>query len=201
MITEVGGRRFLKCNLSNVSSESETPPTPELIASCFTIVSEHMESRYRKSTNLPWNPAKLRSDLNDPATRFIVLLDPNNPKTIAAFTAYQFTSENDINNTPVPVLYCYELHVVRSYRGLQLGSFLMSELEALASLHSKDAHKLMLTAFKSLPRGSGYFKSPIDFYRKLGYASDPISPSQCLGRKEALLYDYEIMSKSINVKK
>lgn len=90
----------------------------------------------------------------------------------------------------------YELHVSKGHQGSGLGSALLREVETIARQNSHRCEKLMLTAFKALPR-SRVYRTPLPFYHRHGYRPDPISPSQCLSPKEAALYDYEILSKAV----
>ena len=186
----IGSRLFLQKTLKNAT---DSDPSVNLIKDLYNIIADHVHARHQQSKFLSWDRTEILAQLTEPDTEFIILFDA---ETVAAFTCYQFSTENDMNDLPVPVLYCYQLHVLRAYRGLGLGTLLLSQLEALARANPERAHKIMLTAFKPLPRLKWY-KSPVEFYTKLGYCPDPISPSQCLKAAESRNYDYEILSKNV----
>ncbi len=85
---------------------------------------------------------------------------------------------------------------MKAYQNSGLGSVLLGKIEEIAgACGGQICEKIFLTAFKALPKNRLY-KSPISFYLKHGFQVDPISPSRCLTfKKEASLYDYEILSK------
>ena len=166
----------------------------ELFKWCFDLIKENMEFRQSKSLSLLWCKKTKLQELQDPLTRFLIIFDM--ARKPIAFASYQFTTELDMQNIPVPCLYWYELQVVKNYRNFGLGGYLVSAIEGLAQKNISKCQKIMLTAFKPLPKNKIY-RSPIDFYVRHGFKLDPISPSKCLKPKEAAAYDYEIMSKDI----
>lgn len=151
-----------------------------------------MEFRHSKSQYLPWCKKTKLEELQNPLTRAIIIFDASEQPV--SFASYQLTTEPDIQNVPVPVLYLYELQVIKDCRNSGLGSYLVSSIEEIAKTNASQCRKIMLTAFKSLPKNKLY-QSPIGFYTRYGFKFDPISPSQCLKSKDAAIYDYEIMSK------
>ena len=153
-----------------------------------------MEFRHTKSKFLPWNKKTKIAELNDPLTRVIVIFSQDQKPV--GFAAYQLTSEPDLEDIPVPCLYWYELQIVKEYQSSGLGSHLVQCIEELARVNSGQCQKIMLTAFKALPRNK-FYRSPIKFYMRHGFQPDQISPSRCLKARDAAIYDYEIMSKSI----
>lgn len=168
-------------------------PDAELVRWCLALVTENMKQRHDRSENLPWCRETKLEALVSPLTRFVVLYDADRP---VAFTAYQLTTEPDLDDIPVPCLYCYELQVARECRSRGLGSMLLAALEVIAAARPDECHQIMLTAFHPLPRTRSY-RSPIGFYERHGFAPDRISPSQCLKPRLARRYDYEIMSKRV----
>ena len=160
---------------------------------------------------MPWNKSAKIAEFKDPLTRFLVIFSEKS-KDPVAFASYQLTTEPDVNDQPIPVVYwyytwylnsfclilfffsSYEIHVKKDFRGFGLGKHLIGLLESIGRQESK--HKIMLTAFQATPLAR-MFTSPIKFYERLGYSPDPISPSQYLSKKEARHYDYEILSKSL----
>ena len=186
------GRTFWRRDFDCLNTDS-----PELFKWCFNLIKENMEFRHSKSQYLPWSKKTKLEELQDPLTRAIILYDSvHNP---VAFASYQLTTELDMQDVPIPCLYWYELHVLKDYRNFGLGGYLVAAIEEVARKNIEICQKIMLTAFKPLPRNKLY-RSPIDFYLRNGFKFDPISPSQCLKSKDAALYDYEIMSKEISKK-
>lgn len=189
MVFECKGQIYRRREFDSLISES-----PELFKWCFDLTKDNMEFRHSKSQFLPWCKKTKLQELQDPLTRFIIIFDTlQNP---VAFASYQLTTEPDMQDVPIPCLYWYELHVVKEYRSFGLGGYLVTAIEEIAQKNISNCQKIMLTAFKPLPRNKLY-RSPIDFYIRHGFKFDPISPSQCLKPKEAALYDYEIMSKDV----
>lgn len=186
---ECKGRIFWRREFDNLISDS-----PELFKWCFNLIKENMEFRHSKSKYLPWCKKTKLEELQDPSTRIIILFDAS--ESPVAFASYQFSTEPDLQDVPIPCLYWYELHVMKECRNFGLGGYLVATIEEVAKNNSDKCQKIMLTAFKKLPRNSLY-RSPIDFYIRHGFKFDPISPSQCLKPKDAVAYDYEIMSKEL----
>lgn len=182
-------RFFRRQEFSNLYAESSI-----LFNWCINLIQENMEFRHSKSQHIPWNKKTKIAELQDPLTKVIVIFTPELKPV--AFSTYQITSEPDVNEIPVPCLYCYELQVLKEFRGFGLGSYLVKCIYQIAQDNTEKCHKIMLTAFKSLPRNRLY-RSPIDFYSRHGFKPDPISPSQCLKPRESSKYDYEIMSKPV----
>ena len=186
---ECKGQVFGRRDFHSLISDS-----PELLNWCFNLVKDNMEFRQSKSQFMPWCKKTKLQELQDPLTRFIIIFDlVQNP---IGFASYQLTTEPDMQDVPIPCLYWYELHIVKNYRNFGLGGYLVTTIEEIARKNISKCQKIMLTAFKSLPKNKLY-RSPIDFYARYGFKYDPISPSQCLKPKEAAVYDYEIMSKDV----
>lgn len=153
-----------------------------------------MEFRHSKSKFLPWSKKAKLEELQDSLTRIILIY--NSDQKPIAFASYQLTTEPDMKDIPIPCLYWYELHVVKEYRKSGVGSQLVEVIQEIARFNGDKCKKIMLTAFKALPNNRIY-RSPIEFYLKHGFKFDPISPSKCLKPRDAILYDYEIMSKEL----
>ncbi len=85
---------FEAFNQSNLSEE--------VFKWCLNLVVEHMEFRHSKSSSLPWSKSKKVSELKDPLTCFLIAFSEKQP---VAFASYQFTSEPDLDDKPVPCLY------------------------------------------------------------------------------------------------
>lgn len=186
---ECKGQIFRRREFDSLISDS-----PELFNWCFNLIKDNMEFRHSKSQFLPWCKKTKLKELQDPLTRFIIIFDlAQNP---IAFATYQLTTEPDMQDVPIPCLYWYELHVLKNYRNFGLGGYLVVAIEEIARKNISKCQKIMLTAFKPLPKNKLY-RSPIDFYIRHGFRCDPISPSKCLKPKEAAVYDYEIMSKDV----
>jgi GNAT superfamily N-acetyltransferase len=186
---ECRGQTFCRLDFDSLFSDS-----PELFKWSYDLIRDNMEFRHSKSKFLPWCKKTKLQELQDPLTRFIIIFDSiQNP---IAFASYQITTEPDVQDVPIPCLYWFELQVVKHHRNFGLGSYLVTAIEEIALNNISKCQKIILTAFKPLPRNKLY-RSPIDFYTRHGFKSDPISPSQCLKSKEATVYDYEIMSKDV----
>lgn len=186
---ECNGRTFFRRNFDNLVSDS-----PEIFKWCINLIQDNMEFRHSKSQFLPWSKKTKISELEDPLTR-VILIYTEDYKPVG-FASYQLTTEPDMQDVPIPCLYWYELQIVTEFRCFGLGSHLVKCIEEIALENSEKCQKIMLTAFKTLPRNKLY-RSPINFYTRHGFEADPISPSQCLKARDASIYDYEIMSKPL----
>lgn len=186
---ECHGRVFFRRDFECLSADS-----PDLFKWCFNLLQDNMEFRHSKSKFLPWSKKTKLGELQDPLTKFILIY--NSDHKPVAFASYQLTTEPDLQNIPIPCLYLFEVHVSKDLRKFGLGSFLVEKIEEISKINANKCKKIILTAFKALPNNKMY-RSPIDFYLRHGFVVDPISPSQCLKARGAILYDYEIMSKEI----
>jgi GNAT superfamily N-acetyltransferase len=182
----------LKLHYFNKSSIND-----DLVNKLFKIIKDNLEFRYMKSKFLPWNKQTKLAELTDPLTEFFVIEKEDNSiaSNIAAFISFQSTVEEDMDNNKIPVLYCYELHVIKDLRGIGLGKFLLKLIEN--ECKKRNLNRIMMTCFKPIFRFPSY-KSPLQFYFKNGYLIDNISPSKVLKGKDSKDYDYEILSKLIN---
>ena len=107
--------------------------------------------------------------------RFIVCFDNDR---IVGFAAFMFDIEDKR-----PVLYLYELQVIKDYQHYGLGHFLMSLLEQIAK--NVGMSHVMLTVFT-------HNEIAMNFYlKKCSYVIDSFSPSKS-GKTG---FDYEILSK------
>ncbi|KAJ1672943.1 hypothetical protein EV182_006187, partial [Spiromyces aspiralis] len=163
-----------------------------LIARLLDIIEEGVGTYYRNS-EVGWNSKKKRKELVDPLARYIVICEAGGecPNSIAAFAAFQLSfEETEVNGVEreLPIIYCYELHVLPRHQGKGLGTYLMELLQEIGSRWNMQA--IFLTVFKENWQA-------LKFYQRLGFKPDPISPSQYLGGKYADNYDYEILSKPL----
>ena len=87
------------------------------------------------------------------------------------------------------VIYCYEIHLAPSLRRCGLGRHLMGIMEDVG--RAVRVEKLMLTVFVANTGG-------MDFYHRLGYATDEFSPGpRKLRGGRVQLPSYTILSKSL----
>lgn len=185
---ECSGRTFSRQDFNNLRLES-----PNLFKWCVEVIQENVEFRHSKSQYLPWSKKLKISELENSQTRVVVLFESTGKPV--AFLSYQIDRDPKAQESK-PNLYIYELHVIKEFRGLGLGTFLIKMVDTICRDNPEKCHKIMLTAFKPL-KNNRLYKSPIDFYTRHGFKPDPSSPSQCLKARDAAVYDYEIMSKEI----
>lgn len=183
---ESHGRTFLRRDFDHLEGD--------VLDWAVKLIQNNMEFRHSRSKHLPWCKKLKLEELQDSVTRAIVIYDETD--TPVGLSTYQITSEPDLQDKLIPCLYWYELQVLKGYQGYGIGSRMVLFIEEIARLNSQHCQKIMLTAFKALPRNRAY-RSPIEFYGRWGFKPDQISPSRCLSPRAAALYDYEIMSKDV----
>ncbi|KAL2146430.1 hypothetical protein VTI28DRAFT_3899 [Corynascus sepedonium] len=127
---------------------------------------------------------KKLKEMRSPGLRYI-LVKEKDTMSIRGFTSLMPTYEEG-----EPVIYCYEIHLQSELQGTGLGSLLMSFHSTVAA-NLPPITKVMLTCFLSNQRG-------LEFYRKLGFKKDDISPvPRELRRGKIFTPDYVIMSKTV----
>ena len=156
----------------------ETPETisDDDLGKCFGLLKENMEEMY-KASSWGWNESQKRSELKEPATRYLLIHDDSN---LVAFLSFQIEVEFE-----VPIFYLYEIQVSESHRGKGLGQSLLTVFKGLAQ--TLQIQKLMMTVFTSNTRA-------IDLYTRLGFTTDPSSPSTRRLRTSLHSPDYKILS-------
>ena len=141
----------------------------------FNVVEENMKSYYQKSKRLPWNAEQKKDEIFEKSIRYVVCFDSDQ---IVAFCAFMFDIEDKR-----PVLYLYELQVIKKYQHIGLGNFLMCLMEKIAK--NVGMSHVMLTVFS-------HNDIAMNFYlKKCLYVIDSYSPSKT-GKTG---FDYEILSK------
>jgi ribosomal protein S18 acetylase RimI-like enzyme len=146
----------------------------------LNAVEENVGESYRQSS-LGWSRRDKRKELMELDSRYILLLLDS---VKVGFCMYQLSTEESVDHdTDIPVLYCYELHLLPQVRGQGHGKRLMQTMEAIGRQHNM--LKVMLTTFKANT-------TAIAFYNSIGYSIDGISPSRYVPSND---YDYEILSK------
>lgn len=149
---------------------------------CFSLVEETSQKDYATSS-LGWKPKAKRKEMRDPDLRYIIVKDPTGQ--ICGYTSFMPTMEEG-----EAVIYCYEIHLKSHLRGTGLARLLMGLLETVASNVSV-IQKVMLTVFTSNTRA-------LDFYQRLGFEVDDISPVPRTLRNGVIKEpDYAIMSKCV----
>lgn len=165
----------------------------------WRIFEDNMRTKYTASS-FGWDPPQKKRELFHKDSRFI--LAHSSPGELVAYTMFRFDTEEDAIGEEDPVVYCYELQVSSNARKLGLGAALMRDLESLG--RDWKMRKVMLTCFLTNV-------DAMAFYKRVGFAVDPVSPSQQQasnsneddewvdeGSSEAPA-DYEILSKTISV--
>lgn len=180
------------------------------LQACFDLIAETSEADYRNSS-VKWRPDKKLKEMKSAELRYILVRDGDG--AIRGFTSLMPTYEEG-----QPVVYCYEIHLKPEMRGLVSPGYLPQSCafawpcgllltagnprtstglgELLMGFHSTVAKnlppitKVMLTCFLANERG-------LDFYRKLGFETDEISPRTRRLRTGEIQPDYVILSKRI----
>jgi GNAT superfamily N-acetyltransferase len=173
----------------------------EDLNACFDLIAETSKGDYEASSG-GWHPRKKLVEMRSPDLRYILVRDQDG--SVAAFTSLMPTWEEG-----QPVVYCYEIHLKPHLQGLGLpscpictfaneethrtglGRLLMGFLFTVAG-NIPPVGKVMLTCFLSNVRG-------LDFYKKLGFQKDEISPApRKLRFGKTFTPDYVILSKTIS---
>lgn len=143
----------------------------------FKMVKENMQALYENSA-WGWQEKEKRDEMTEENARYLFAIDGE--KNIVGMSHFRFDVDEDDE-----VIYCYEIHLIKSIRGKGLGKFMMQVLEMLA-LKAK-MKKVLLTVFKANERA-------VNFFNKLKYTVDETSPHN-FDPLHPEDYDYEIMSK------
>jgi ribosomal protein S18 acetylase RimI-like enzyme len=110
--------------------------------------------------------------------------DQSNTERIVAFASFMLTMEED-----QAVIYIYEIHLDPSVRAIGVGKWLMRIVEEIGQ--KVGVNRSMLTVFT---RNS----TAENFYKRLGYSKDVISPTERkLRGGKVKRPDYLILSKNI----
>ncbi|KAK0713907.1 acyl-CoA N-acyltransferase [Lasiosphaeria miniovina] len=157
------------------------------LTACFHLIEETSRQDYENSAG-NWHPENKLAEMRSPELRYVLVKDCDTA-TVCGFTSLMPTFE-----AGQPVIYCYEIHLKPEVQGTGLGSLLMSfHTTVAASL--PPVTKVMLTCFLSNQRG-------LDFYKKLGFEVDDISPGpRNLRSGKVFNPDYVIMSKAVRPSK
>ncbi|XP_026480424.1 N-alpha-acetyltransferase 40-like [Ctenocephalides felis] len=152
---------------------TDSEKTEELLNWTYNLVEENVKHYYVES-QWGWNPKRKKSEISSKWARFLVAYHNDIP---VAFSMFRFDVENFYT-----VLYCYELQVINKYQNFGIGKHLMTILEHIAL--KQNMEKVVLTVFK---KNTDAFQ----FYMKIGYEKDEISPGEDDGE------DYYILSKIV----
>ncbi|KAF3014150.1 hypothetical protein E8E14_000141 [Neopestalotiopsis sp. 37M] len=151
----------------------------EDLKTCLALIEETSKTHYKASSK-GWKPRSKLGEMKSPELRYIIVRDAEGE--IRGFTSLMPTYEEF-----QPVIYCYEIHLKPELRGTGLGRHLMGFLERVAT-HTPTVGKVMLTCFV---QNSDAF----DFYKKLGFDVDEISPKPRVFRDgREVGSDYVIMN-------
>uniref|UniRef100_A0A914DE69 N-alpha-acetyltransferase 40 n=1 Tax=Acrobeloides nanus TaxID=290746 RepID=A0A914DE69_9BILA len=140
----------------------------------FELFCQNMKEMYTRS-NWGFEENSKKHELQATTARYIIV--KNSKKKHIGYTHYRFDMDND-----VPVVYCYELQVDKSYQNKGIGSLLLQILENLAK--NSGMEKVMATVFA--------FNAPsLGFFHRNGFSTDLTCPDpedDC---------DYLILSKPV----
>lgn len=164
----------------NVSPFIEYKPAlnDETLQPCMQIFEDNMTELYQQSS---WglDLAEKREELMHKDARFLLVKAESK---IIGFCHFRF-DVNDDHEPTESVVYVYEIQVLRPYQRYGIGKRLMEIIHLVAK--RAEMKKAMLTVFKKNT-------AAMNFYKKLGYIADKISPNE-LGIEE----DYDILSNVI----
>ncbi|KAI0121241.1 acyl-CoA N-acyltransferase [Xylariales sp. AK1849] len=156
--------------------------SPQDLKMCLGLVEETSKSHYEASSR-GWKPRKKLAEMKSPEMRYIMVKDAKGG--VRGFTSFMPTFEEG-----QPVVYCYEIHLKPEMQGTGLGALLMGFHDNVA-YYTPTVEKIMLTCFLKNQHA-------LEFYLKLGFEIDPISPSpKKLRFGKQSTPDYIIMSKTI----
>lgn len=167
-------------------NNNKTSKTTVTIQQCLDLFEANMADLYRSSS---WglNMDEKRSELAHKKSRYLLLVQQQQPADLVAFVCFRFELDDEEQPTAA-VLYVYEIQVADAFRRQGLGGKLMAVIEQVVG--AVGLPKVMLTVFKRN-------RDALQFYRdKLRYRIDASSPSQ-----HSASEDYEILSKMIRTKK
>ncbi|CAI6341532.1 unnamed protein product [Periconia digitata] len=166
------------------------------LKACYNIVYETSYRDYAR-TSEGWRKNVKLDELQDPNMVFAILravdpeehFSPTVNTDILAFVSFKLDYDDPPNDERT-VVYVFELHVGKAYRGKGIGRFLLWIAENMA--REVGVYKTMLTVFRSNA-------SAIRLYRKLFYVVDGSSPAEGLKLRNrvARRYKYMIMSKNL----
>ncbi|RKF79974.1 N-alpha-acetyltransferase 40 [Golovinomyces cichoracearum] len=170
--------------------ESSSTLSDQDLQSCFRLL-EHTSSDHYKNSTTGWKPNLKKDEMRLPDMKYVVV---KYGEQLEGFMSFMPIYEDGF-----PVLYCYEIHLSVKLQGLitlsrsysiGLGVHLMKLLESIA-IRILTIKKIMLTCFTQNTRA-------MEFYRKMGYDTDPFSPPARQLRNGTIFgADYVILSKVI----
>ncbi len=149
----------------------------DLFEQLFSLFERNMGELY-KNTSWGLDTEEKIAELRHDHARYLLVETEANK--MAGFMHFRFEYDDDDQPTG-GVLYIYEIQIDEHFQRQGLGKTLMQISEQIV-LHAKFS-KIMLTVFRKN-------EAALEFYKRLNYDIDPISPSK---HNEAA--DYEILSK------
>ncbi|KAK1753412.1 acyl-CoA N-acyltransferase [Echria macrotheca] len=168
----------------DISLISPGKMTETELQTCLDLIEETSGKDYANSAGR-WHPDKKLVEMKSPELRYILVRSRGPGRDIRGFTSLMPTYE-----AGEPVVYCYEIHLKPDLQGTGLGTILMNFHTTVAT-NLPPITKVMLTCFLSNRRG-------LEFYHKLGFQKDDISPRpRRLRFGKVFQPDYVIMSKQI----
>ena len=153
------------------------------LATCFHLITQTSSEDYA-SSSLGWHPSQKRREMRLPDLRYLLAKTNGETPVVEAFLSFMLTYEDGHE-----VIYCYEVHMLRSLQGKGLGRYLMGVFEHVGTAAGME--KAMLTVFL---KNHG----ALNFYEKLGYVEDKYSPEPRMLRNGLVKKpDYVILSKPL----
>jgi ribosomal protein S18 acetylase RimI-like enzyme len=165
----------------------------------FNLTKSNMKHMYEECPGWGWDDDEKYKELEDEKARFLVVSDSSSSNHCSGSIENTEGSMTELD-TPVafvhlryeteelePVVYIYEIQVLKTHQGLKLGWWLMNYVEALGRFFTFPV--VMLTVFTRNDQAR-------TFYSRLGYSVDPSSPEDQDGSEEEG-QGYLILSKNI----
>ncbi|KAJ4301227.1 hypothetical protein N0V90_003318 [Kalmusia sp. IMI 367209] len=171
------------CELSN-----------DVLEDCLAIV-RHTSMVAYKASSIGWHARAKRHEMSDRNMVYLLIraapgsketFAPSVPTDIIGFISFMITFD-DAPHQDRNVIYIYEVHIGEKFRGMGMGKWLVSTVEAMAQMVG--INKTMLTVFRSN-------KGAIKAYENMGYVKDQATPPDREVRRRIVKSDYLIMGKS-----
>jgi len=139
---------------------------------------------------MKWRTSDKIEELSQPGMHNLTLRNLRDG-SLMAFASVLECTEPDCDDHPIPVLYIYEFHVLPAHQGQGIGLWLLDKvIDWVLTRSVKNCQKIMLTVQTANIRA-------VKFYERLGFAADPICPTQCLPQEKAKSLGYMIFSRPL----
>ena len=161
---------------------------PEDLEACFKLVEQTSSLDY-KSSSVGWSAAKKRQEMADPDMKYLLLTTSDGVSFTPAYRVHGFLSFMLTREDELPVIYCYEIHLLPSLQRRGIGKKLMRLMEDIGQ--QAGVQGSMLTVFT---------KNEIakKVYERMGYGLHESSPSpRRLRGGRTKEPDYQILWKTL----